>query len=114
MARPVKKRFVCKEPRYKRFLPFLCANAEVVTLSIEEYETVRLIDHVGLTQEDAASHMNLTRTSVTALYGSARQKIADCLVNGKELMIDGGNYELCSGKDKCSACGSKDKNCCNN
>lgn len=70
-------------------------------LSVEEYETLRLIDYEGLTQEECAKHMNLVRTSVTAIYAGARKKLADCIVNGKVLVIGGGNYELCQGNLSC-------------
>ncbi len=70
-------------------------------LTVEEYETLRLIDYEGLTQEECAEHMNLVRTSVTAIYAGARKKLADCIVNGKALVIGGGNYELCQGNLSC-------------
>ena len=63
---------------------------------------------------ECAKQMNLVRTSVTGIYARARQKIADSLVNGKELWIEGGSYEVCEGglescpsrkeSEKCSQC----------
>ena len=102
MARPVKKRRVCEEPRCRRFFPEEkgCPKEQVV-LSVEEYEAIRLIDYEGLTQEECAGHMNLVRTSVTAIYAGARKKLADSIVNGKALSIGGGNYELCQGNLSC-------------
>ncbi len=45
-------------------------------------------------QEEAAAEMNVARTTVTAMYESARHKIADCLLNGKRLVISGGSWQL--------------------
>ena len=80
----------------------LCA----VELTLEEYETIRLIDWLDCTQEQCADQMEVARTTVQAVYNSARKKLADCLVNGKRLEIRGGNYQLCPDGGNC--CG---KNC---
>jgi predicted Fe-Mo cluster-binding NifX family protein len=63
-------------------------------LSLDEFETIRLLDREGLTQEQCAERMGIARTTVTATYESARRKVADALVNGKRLLIRGGNYRL--------------------
>ena len=98
MARPAKKRRVCKPPKFNCFTPVSNKGAkDICVLEVDEYECIRLIDYEGQTQEECARQMNLVRTSVTAIYARARQKIADCLVNGKELWIEGGNYEVCEG-----------------
>jgi len=67
-------------------------------MSIDEYETIRLIDLEELTQEECASQMNIARTTVQGIYNSARKKIASSLVNGQFLKIEGGDYKLC---DEC-------------
>ena len=63
-------------------------------MSLDEYEAIRLLDHLGLTQEACAVRMGVARTTVTAIYDSARKKLADALVNGKTLQIRGGSYAL--------------------
>lgn len=118
MARPAKKRRICRPPKVNCFMPVSKAvPAGVTVLEVDEYECIRLIDYEGLTQEECARQMNLVRTSVTGIYARARQKIADSLVNGKELWIEGGNYEVCEGNletcrhktdgGKCSLCNEK-------
>lgn len=69
----------------------------VVAMTVDEYETIRLIDLEGLTQEECAARMDVARTTVQGIYGDARKKLADSLVNGKVLRIGGGEYRLCDG-----------------
>ncbi len=83
MPRPVKRRRVCEPPRNARFGPLDGAPAESVVLTVDEYETIRLIDLLGLTQEECAGQMGVARTTVQALYEAARAKLADMLVNGR-------------------------------
>ncbi|HWQ89537.1 MAG TPA: DUF134 domain-containing protein [Desulfitobacteriaceae bacterium] len=107
MARPRKWRKVCCLPESDRFGPL---NAPInqehfVTMTIDEYETIRLIDLEGFTQEECASQMNIARTTVQGIYNDARKKLAESLVNGKVLRIEGGDYKLCDGLEKSCGCG---------
>jgi predicted DNA-binding protein (UPF0251 family) len=71
-------------------------------MSLDEYETIRLIDLEQFTQEDSAIQMNIARTTVQSIYAEARKKIAICLIQGKPLYITGGNIRLCEeNKDFC-------------
>lgn len=111
MARPSRCRRICAEPKYDAFMPCGIKNAERVVLTVDEFETVRLVDHEKKTHEQCASLMNISRTTVTEMYERARMKIADCIVNGKVLHIAGGNYELCDGAAwKC--CGKRCSRIC--
>ena len=97
MARPQRSRRICKIPEYSCFSPEGSTNTNVVILSLDEYETIRLVDLEKHTHEQCAAYMDISRTTVTEIYESARNKIADCIVNGKQLIISGGNYHLCEG-----------------
>lgn len=99
MPRPRKWRRVCDLPGYARFGPLGGPRPEEnpVNMTVEEYETVRLIDLEGFTQEECARQMRIARTTVQGMYESARKKIADSLVNARALEIQGGDYVLCDG-----------------
>lgn len=97
MARPRRCRRVCTEPDYLSFAPDGIPCGECVTLAVEEYEVIRLIDLEKMTHEQCAGQMDISRTTVTEIYESARGKIADCIVNGKVMEISGGSYRLCDG-----------------
>ena len=67
----------------------------------------RLIDKEGFSQEQFGEQMNIARTTVQQIYAAARKKLADVLVDGLPLCIEGGDYRLCNGNaDKCSCIGS--------
>ena len=63
-------------------------------LTIDELESVRLKDLEGLEQETAAKKMNISQPTFHRLVLSARKKIADAIVNGKAIKIEGGNFEF--------------------
>ena len=65
-----------------------------ITLTVDELEAVRLADLQGLYQEQAAEKMNVSRQTFGRIIDSAHKKIADALVNGKALSIEGGIVEL--------------------
>jgi len=100
MPRPRKWRRVCCLPQTNRFGPLENGQTppDIVCMTVDEYETVRLIDGEGLTQEECAAHMNIARTTVQGIYNEARKKLAGLLVFGKQLWIEGGEYRLCDGK----------------
>lgn len=107
MPRPRKWRKVCCLPRSNRFGPLNAVNSHeyFITMTIDEYETIRLIDLQGFTQEECAKQMHIARTTVQGIYNEARKKVAESLVNGKVLRIEGGDYQLCDGLEKACLCG---------
>jgi len=107
MSRPRKWRKVCCLPESNQFGPLNPRNNQeyLVTMTVDEYETIRLIDSEGFTQEECAEQMNIARTTVQRIYNDARKKLAESLVNGKVLRIEGGDYKLCDGLEKSCGCG---------
>lgn len=97
MPRPQRCRRICCEPEYEKFRPSEAADTGTVVLTLDEFEVIRLVDLEKQTHEMCAQQMDISRTTVTEICESARYKIADCIVNGKELIISGGNYRLCEG-----------------
>ena len=94
MARPIKWRCVTRVPSVTYFKPAgqpLRALAEVA-LTVEEVEAIRLKDLEGLQQEEGAERMRISRPTFHRVLQSARRKLADVLVNGKALRIEGGNF----------------------
>lgn len=107
MARPIKRRHVCLLPEVNKFGPINIETdkEDVVVMSVEEYETIRLIDLERLTQEESAASMGVARSTIQRIYDEARKKLADALINGKTLKIRGGDYKLCEKDDGESRCG---------
>jgi len=99
MPRPRKWRKVCCMPDSNRFGPLdtQTSSVEAIRMTVDEYETIRLIDLERFTQEECAAQMNVARTTVQGIYDNARTKLAESLVNGKMLWIEGGDYQLCDG-----------------
>ena len=105
MPRPKKCRRVCDYPQTLTFFPEDYNNREqAIILTVDEYETIRLIDKEGLSQEQCGDFMQVARTTVQQIYASARKKLADVLVDGLPLRIEGGDYQLCNGGSPACGC----------
>lgn len=87
----------CGTPKFDAFCPDGCENTEPILLTLDEYEVIRLVDLEQQTHEQCAAQMDISRSTVQEIYGSARRKIAACLVHGKPLHITGGNYRIGGG-----------------
>ncbi len=109
MPRPMKWRKVCCLPDSQVFGPLgqRAMTLESITMTVDEYETIRLIDLEGMMQEECASKMNVARTTVQKIYNDARKKLADVIVNGKVLRIEGGEYRLYDENERLD-----DRGCC--
>ena len=107
MPRPPRCRRICQAPQYESFSPEECPReSEAVTLTLDEYEVIRLVDLEKKTHKQCAAQMDISRTTVTEIYETAREKIARCIVLGQRLVIAGGNYRLCEGREhtRCGKC----------
>lgn len=106
MPRPCKRRRVCMVPACRRFGPLEDDedDLEPVNMTVDEFESIRLIDLEGLSQEECAQRMSVARTTAQSIYNSARRKLAACLVEGRPLDIGGGWYSLCDGNAGCCSC----------
>ena len=103
MPRPMKCRRVSRLPEVTYFKPAgipLRALDEVV-LSVEEAESIRLKDLEGLEQVQSAEKMSISRPTFQRVLASSRQKIADALLNGKAIRIEGGSFEMALRRFRC-------------
>jgi uncharacterized protein len=96
MPRPRKRRFVQGRPIVNAFVPDQTPpwGREEVTLSIEGLEAIRLNDFQGFDQETAAGMMNVSRQTFGRILAEARAIVADALVMGKTLRIEGGHFDM--------------------
>jgi len=99
MPRPNMNMKIGASPRCRCFCGASGTREAVVTLSLEEYECVRLIDYNGLTQAECAERMETSRATVQSLYAGARKKLARFLVEGTRLRVDGGHYQFSGNKE---------------
>ena len=107
MPRPFKSRCINAQPLSVVYKPagVPARQLEWVTLHLDEFETIRLLDHVGMDQEQAAAQMGISRPTVTRIYASARKKIATAIVLGQAICIEGGPVtqmpnSLCPGRGR--------------
>ena len=102
MPRPVRCRRVHCRPDANYFKPRGIPTdlLEEVNLNMDELEAIRLADLEGMYQEEAAKKMKVSRQTLGRILESAHKKIADALVNGKALSIEGGVFDLAKGAAK--------------
>ncbi|RVU54484.1 NifB/NifX family molybdenum-iron cluster-binding protein [Anaerosphaera multitolerans] len=97
MARQIQNKIIRSQPSLNSWSPSDeykdLPNSKLI-LHLEEWECLRLVDYMSLSQQEAAASMEISRQSVQYLLQSARKKVARALVEGIPLLIDGGNYEL--------------------
>ncbi|HEK85695.1 MAG TPA: DUF134 domain-containing protein [Candidatus Aminicenantes bacterium] len=98
MPRPFCRRRIGWRPGISRFFPEggKFNPAEIITLKLDELEAIRLADLDGLYQEEAAEKMGVSRPTFARILESARRKVAEALVKGKGLVIEGGPVEFSS------------------
>jgi predicted DNA-binding protein (UPF0251 family) len=103
VTRPPKNRRVAYLPAVTFFKPagLPMRGLEEVRLSVEEVEALRLKDLAGLEQVPAAAQMNVSRPTFQRVLASARRKIADALLNGKAVRIEGGSFEVTHERFRC-------------
>lgn len=94
MARPQKVRCICSVPEVRGFFPESGSGGTVI-ITYDEYEVLRLLDYARFSQEKCAERLKVSRSTVTRIYDSVRNKIADAFVNGKKIELKGGDVVVC-------------------
>ncbi len=109
MPRPKKCRFVKREPGVTFFKPqgIPLRILEHTVITVDELEALRLADYLGMIHEEAAKQLQVSRPTVTRMLARAHQAIADALVNGKAIRIEGGDYILEGFECVCPKCGTR-------
>jgi predicted DNA-binding protein (UPF0251 family) len=109
MARPTKCRKIEHIPAIPFFVPSEKALDELPEniLKLEELEAIRLKDLEGLEQLECAMRMEVSRPTFQKILVSAREKVADSLINGKVLRIEGGYFARNCCPIKCLKCGEE-------
>ena len=107
MPRPKSNRIVHEPPLYTEFKPVGSKGQtlEVIDLSLDEFEALRLADQQGMSHAEAADEMEISRSTFTRLIEHARKKLADFILQGKLLSINGGNVHFRNNIIKCQNCG---------
>jgi uncharacterized protein len=98
MPRPCCLRHVKHSPAAVYFKPagIPACTLEQVTLTLDEVEALRLADLLGQYQEQAAAQMKISRPTFARIIEQARRKVADALIHGKALRMEGGPVSLSS------------------
>lgn len=109
MVRPKKDRIVRHNPDVVYFKPrgIPLMRLEEVTLTVDECEAIRLADVEGLSQEEAGEKMGISRATFGRIIQQARKNVADAIINGKAIKIEGGSYkiDMKNGVFECGSCG---------
>ena len=96
MVRPQKNRMVAFDPDICYFKPrgIPLIDLEEVQITIDEYEALRLSDLMDMSYEEAANSMGVSRATFGRIVQRARKTLADALINGKAIIIQGGSYRI--------------------
>ncbi|MDO8662685.1 MAG: DUF134 domain-containing protein [Candidatus Omnitrophota bacterium] len=96
-GRPKKYRIVHLDPKISQFSPRgRPGRPNEVDLSMDEFESLRLADHMGLPQKEAAKSMRISQQTFSRILKRAHRSIANALVNGNTIRIQGGHYVISS------------------
>jgi len=112
MPRPHKWRVVDHIPECDHFRPAgeyaeSAGRDAEIGLFWEELEAIRLKDLEGLDQAQAAERMAVSRPTFQRILRAARYKVAQALIDGRALHVDGGHYRLAARNLRCRQCGHK-------
>ena len=104
MGSPKKCRWVEIEPGVTFFKPrgIPLRSLQQIVITVDELEAMRLADFLEMTQEEVAQRMQVSRPTVTRMLSRAHRAVAEALVHGKAICIQGGDYRV---GQQCQSCG---------
>jgi predicted DNA-binding protein (UPF0251 family) len=94
MVRPQKSRLVHIDPKASFFKPrgIPMIDLQQIQLTLDGLEALRLADYLGLSHEKAGQQMGVSRATFGRIVEQARKRVADALIHGKAINVEGGNY----------------------
>lgn len=112
MPRPVKNRLIESPPSVRGFKPLGQKGwqSEPVLMSWEGYESIRLVLYEGLSQEEAAELMQVSRPTLTRVFNKALKNLAGALAEGRPFLIEGGDYQVSGPHGRCARCNRRMRN----
>ena len=107
MSRPPDHRIVYEPPLFTQFKPVGVKgqDLEQIRLTLDEFEAFRLADFLGMMHAEAADEMGISRSTFSRLIEKTRNKMADFIIQGKQLVIEGGNIHFRNNILRCRSCG---------
>jgi predicted DNA-binding protein (UPF0251 family)/predicted Fe-Mo cluster-binding NifX family protein len=110
VPRPRKNRLISISPKVTHFKPRGVPMRELTEtyLPLEGLEALRLADLERLSQAEAAERMNVSRHTFGRIVAEARRVVADALINGLALRVQGGDYEIIAGEQPCEPADRRD------
>ena len=105
-----RKRRVNLPPKFQNFKPSGIPRKMLdnIVLTFDEYEAIRLADYLGKEHLEASKMMNISRPTFTRLIDRARKKMAQTIIEGMELTIEGGNVDFTNALHRCRTCGEEE------
>ena len=104
-----RRRRIASPPRFSNFKPSGIRRTTLnqTVIALDEYEAFRLADYEGLDHLEASVQMDISRPTFSRLIEKARSKIAHAIIDGLELVIEGGNIDFSHGMHRCRDCGDE-------
>ncbi len=104
-----RKRRIASPPRFSNYKPSGIPRTSLkqIVITLDEYEAFRLADYTGLDHLEASVKMGISRPTFSRLIEKARHKIAQAIIDGHELIIEGGNIDFYQGMYRCRDCGDE-------
>ena len=109
MRGPYRKRRIDQPPGFKNFKPTGIPRKLIkkLTITVDEYEALRLADYEQMEHQAASEKMAISRPTFTRLIEKARNKLARAIIEGRELVVEGGNIEFLNTRRRCRDCGDE-------
>lgn len=94
-GRPIKPRNIRRHPQIQQFSPRgRAGRPDEIELKLEEFEAIKLADYIGLSQKKAANMLGISQQTFSRILRQGRKNLANGLIMGKIIKIQGGHYRI--------------------